>query len=1271
MQKTSPLFCSILISFFILFAAVSHADELEELHIKVTDLYKQGHYKDAIPLAEQALQIAEKALDPQNTKLATALCDLADLDRVMCNYAAAEHLYKQSLEIREKILGKNHPEVAMSLYGLAELYRIIGNYAAAEPLHKQSLAIREKILRKNDADIAMSINGLAMLYFVTGNYAAAEPLFKRSIEIRKKVTGKDHPEVAMGIYGLGLVYYATGNYTEAGPRFKQSLKIREKALGKDHPDVAMSLLGLAMLYQAIGNYVEVASLYKRSLEIFEKTFGKDNPTVATTLNNFAEFYRATGHYDEAEPRYKRALEIYENSLGKDHPNVATSLNNLALLYVAMGNYAAAEPLYKKSLEIYEKALGKDHPNVAMTLNNLAQLYYVRGKYAEAEPIYKRSLEIFEKALGKDHPNVAMSLNNLAELYRAMGNYAAAEPLYKKSLEIYEKALGKDHTNVATSINNLAELYRSMGNYAEAEHLYKRSFEIYENTFGPDHPDVARSLSNLGVLYQTTGRYAEAEPLFKRSLQIREKALGKDHPDVAMSFNNLAMLYHSSDNYAAAEPFYKRSLEVNENALGKDHPDVATSLSNLAMLYQNTGNYAAAEPLLKRALEIREKALGKDHPDVANSLNNLAMFYHDTGNYAAAEPLYKRSVEIFTKAFGKNHTDVETSINNLAFLWLISGKMEQAFEVFKQQNDAGGLGKYYLLKGHYSEAHKQFGELFEKASSPEALIADSIGLGFACEGEGNYAEAQKWFRDAISLIEQQRTALNSAMREHFLEGNTLADFKRLDAYEGMMRVLLKENGPNAQIQALRYAEMIKSRIFFEMLVSHGLKSTKPEDEKVLEREREYQHKIGLLQKRMEIIRKPGVILPPGEAEQVKVELEKSLTEYETFLKEVRLKNVEVASIICALPADPAAMQATLDDDVTVLEYYTAQDRTYAWVITKNSVQIHEIKKDGLDLNAKEIQVDIGNWLAINISETPRRATPLFSSPADELSLQKLTPELKKKYREAFNKKAHELYVLMFAPVEADIKTKKLVIVPHDVLHKVPFTCLTDGNKALLDKYNLSIAPASSLIEFIVKKRKADTGKFLAFANPATDKKKLPFAESEVQAIESLFPNKDVFNGADATKTRATALSGDFNVIHFACHGEFNDMQPLQSGLLLAKWGEDDGVLRVPDVFGLNLQKANLVTLSACETALSKVRGGEDWAGMSRGFIYAGTPTILATLWSVDDKSTAILMKNFYTNWLQKGMTKPAALRQAQLDIKAMPEYSHPYYWAPFVMIGDWR
>jgi len=144
----------------------------------------------------------------------------------------------------------------------------------------------------------------------------------------------------------------------------------------------------------------------------------------------------------------------------------------------------------------------------------------------------------------------------------------------------------------------------------------------------------------------------------------------------------------------------------------------------------------------------------------------------------------------------------------------------------------------------------------------------------------------------------------------------------------------------------------------------------------------------------------------------------------------------------------------------------------------------------------------------------------------------------------------------------------------------------------------------------------------------------------------------------------------DIIHFACHGEFNDKQRMQSGLLLSKDKDNDGCLQVHEIFGLDLRNANLVTLSACETALSKIYGGDDLVGLSRGFIYAGTPSILATFWKMDDSSTSILMEAFYDNWQKKGMNKPEALRQAQITLKSMPAYKHPYYWAPFVMIGDW-
>jgi CHAT domain-containing protein len=209
-----------------------------------------------------------------------------------------------------------------------------------------------------------------------------------------------------------------------------------------------------------------------------------------------------------------------------------------------------------------------------------------------------------------------------------------------------------------------------------------------------------------------------------------------------------------------------------------------------------------------------------------------------------------------------------------------------------------------------------------------------------------------------------------------------------------------------------------------------------------------------------------------------------------------------------------------------------------------------------------------------------------------------------------------------------------------------------------------------MEHIVKKRKAEKERLLVFANPKTEYVPLEFAEIEGRTISKLFPQNEVYSREKATETIAKKKVSSFNIVHFAIHGEFNDRQPLQSGLLLAKDEENDGYLQVHEIFGMDLRNASLVTLSACETALSKIFGGDDLVGLSRGFIYAGTPSLLATLWKVDDPATSKLMEYFYQNWKQ-GMSKPEALRQAQIALKNIPQFRHPYYWAPFVMIGDWK
>jgi tetratricopeptide (TPR) repeat protein len=411
--------------------AFEKAQHWKALNAKIVALHEQGQYKEATPIAEVALGIAEE------------------------------------------VFGQSHPNVATSLNNLAELYRTQGKYAEAEPLYKRALAIDEKAFGPNHPSVATDLNNLAGLYYAQGQYAEAEPLYKRALAIDEKAFGSEHPSVATSLNNLAGLYRTQGKYAEAEPLYKRALEILEKAFGKDHPNVAKSLNNLGLLYSAQGQYAQAEPLYKRSLEIKEKAFGKDHPDVATSLNNLASLYSAQGQYAQAEPLYKRALEIDENTYGPSHPNVATSLNNLAFLYSDQGRYAEAEPLYKRSLEIKEKAFGKDHPDVALSLNNLAALYYAKGQYAEAEPLYKRSLAIWEKAFGPDHPDVANSLHNLAALYHGQGKYAEAEPLIDRAIRILDATTGYPDVRVnayalrAKLLKLKGDLGGALNNLAEA------------------------------------------------------------------------------------------------------------------------------------------------------------------------------------------------------------------------------------------------------------------------------------------------------------------------------------------------------------------------------------------------------------------------------------------------------------------------------------------------------------------------------------------------------------------------------------------------------------------------------------------------------------------------------------------------------------------------------------------------------------------------------------------------------------------------------------
>jgi CHAT domain-containing protein len=232
--------------------------------------------------------------------------------------------------------------------------------------------------------------------------------------------------------------------------------------------------------------------------------------------------------------------------------------------------------------------------------------------------------------------------------------------------------------------------------------------------------------------------------------------------------------------------------------------------------------------------------------------------------------------------------------------------------------------------------------------------------------------------------------------------------------------------------------------------------------------------------------------------------------------------------------------------------------------------------------------------------------------------------------------------------------------------MPFAALQDGEgKFLLDRYSLRFLPSASVLKFLRPVLQQKDTRLLALGNPDLDDARLDlaFAEGEAKLVASLYPSSRVLLRKDASESNFKKAGAVFSRIHFASHGKFQADEPLKSGLYLAKDADNDGILTVGELYSMNLE-ADLVTLSACETGLGKIASGDDVVGLTRGFLYAGSRSIVASLWSVDDKATATLMQAFHANLAS--MNKREALRQAQ--VKAREAFPHPFFWAAFQLTG---
>jgi CHAT domain-containing protein/tetratricopeptide (TPR) repeat protein len=878
---------------------------------------------------------------------------------------------------------------------------------------------------------------------------------------------------------------------------------------------------------------------------------------------------------------------------------------------AKGEWEAAAVQYERALELAPRVFGTMHVNTAVTANNLGLVYWRLGRYAQSEVLFLRGLRIRESLLGANHPDVADSLNNLAILYTEMGRYERAEPLYRRSLGIYEAKLGKDDLHVATSLNELAILYAAMGRYAEAEPLYRRSLEIKEARLGKDHTDVADSLNNLAEMYRAMGRYAEAEPLYRRSLEIRQAKLGKDHPDVAFSLNNLAILYKDLGRYDEAEPLYRRSLEIKEAKLPRDHPTVADSLNNLAHLYADLGRYERAKPLYRRSLEIYETKLGNEHLHTIRALHNLANLEADRGDWAEAAAVAERA--------------------------------------------RGAVRRYAqrILTGLPERDQLNF---LERTDQEDFHATLSLGLARR-EDSALAARSAGWLLNGKAVAQE-----------------TLAE-----------RGLLARDGADPQTAQL--AGQLKE--VRQEWARRSLAEPRPGLEK--EHLRELQR---LADREQELSKRLGQAAGRPARNDPWVSLD-----------EVRQ----------ALPADAVLIEMgkfnVRNFRSTKGEKRWLGQRYAAWVIPpagRGDVRLIDLGEAGaIDRAVQSVRTALQEAGPVLRDKGEPDAEKELHQPLEELSRRVLHPLLEHigKSKRWVLSPDDALWLAPWAALRlpdgqyaVEGHTLRYVVSGRDLVSPAPRT--TPGRPRIVADPDYDLAPAEAAAqaaELVGDRNPGELRGLLPSAQLPRRVPRLPGTAVEAAAIKESVAK--YAGQAPWVYLQAQALEGVVKVfpspraLVLSTHGYFLPAREkkeearvlenplLRCGLLLAGCNrrdkatgprDEDGVLTGLEILEMDLRGTELVVLSACETGLGDVRGGEGVAGLRQAFQLAGARAVVATLWQIPDRETARLMSDFFAQ-LAEGQDKAEALRQAQLKLiesrRQRDGAAHPFFWAAFTLTSQ--
>ena len=887
-----------------------------------------------------------------------------------------------------------------------------------------------------------------------------------------------------------------------------------------------------------------------------------------------------------------------------------------------------------------------------------------------------------KSVEIDNPNDVYGPEPISWIAEASGSYRlevqslssdAPAGRYQVRVEELRTAIPQDERRVAAQ--KAFTDAKSLRNQRTAE-SQRGAIEKYKQALSDwqvlaDRRMAAYSLHEMGFIYGDLGEYQKALDSYTQAREIYE-AMG-DLWGQGGVLNNIGWVYGTLGEHQKALDFYARSLEASHAT--RLPQDDSRLLSNIGAEHASLGEYQKALDIHLQLLAVRQAR--NDSRGQAITLNNIANCYEHLGEKQKALDYYGKALTRMPAVGDAFYT--ATTLNNIGALYRDLGEHQKALDYLNQA---------LLLR-------RTVGDRSGEAATLAAIARLQ-------RDRGDLVEALKSIGAALTAVETLRTNVASQQ----LRASFFASVARYREFNIDLLMRLHKQRPSEGFDAAAFeaSEKGRARSLLELLAEGSVEIRQGVDSVLLERERSLGQTIS--DKAEQQMRLLSGKHTEEQATAASKELDALTTEYEQIQGRIRETSPRYAALTRPVPLGlKEIQQRVLDVETLLLEYSLGEERSFLWAVTPTSIKSFELPK------RKEIEGAARRVYELLIARNQ-------SIPSE--TLQQRLHRLEQSDAE-YPKAAAVLSQMLLGPVASDLKDKRLLIVSEGILQYVPFAGLpvplaADSHPLVVDNeiVNLPSAsvvaglrqetagrnPAGKIIAVLAdpvfssddprvlssKKRPVDTVEETSVAQDAKrsaaeaglgDLKRLRFSRQEADEIMRLVADEKKLEAVDFAASRRLATGaelGQYRIVHFATHGLINNEHPELSGVVLSLVDEQghpqNGFLRLYDLYNLKLL-ADLVVLSACRTALGKEIKGEGLVGLTRGFMYAGAPRVVASLWQIDDRAAAELMKRFYQNMLGQGLRAAAALRAAQISMQSDKRWRGPHYWAAFTIQGEWR